>query len=71
MAMAQSTSVEIQNEFWTAKGIIKDLSSTSVEIRNEFWTDLVIGATPSSTSVEIRNEFWTGHLQSHQDHLHQ
>ena len=38
MAMAQSTSVEIRNEFWTAKGIIKDLSSTSVEIRNEFWT---------------------------------
>ena len=40
MAMAQSTSVEIRNEFWTAKGIIKDLSSTSVEIRNEFWTPL-------------------------------
>ena len=35
---AQSTSVEIRNEFWTNLPVGRGELSTSVEIRNEFWT---------------------------------
>ena len=59
MTAAESTSVEIRNEFWTFILEGTHNSSTSVEIRNEFWTNLPVGRGEPSTSVEIRNEFWT------------